>query len=126
MIDAGVAVGPKTLTTLITDTEGHFGNVDIRIVVTQLPGDLVTLPNANATTSGNGGLNSLIGLTTAPRTYQMAFSASELANVPIGAQVTAISWRLQPSTANGTDWPAGESSRWRAASTSTKATRCSR
>lgn len=68
----------------------------------------VTAPNANDTVAGNGGLNTVVRDSGFPRTYQFQVAASELASIPPGASITGMQWRLQPSAANGTSWPASD------------------
>jgi hypothetical protein len=67
----------------------------------------VVVPNANATTAGTSGLNTLIRNAANPRTYQYGVNASELAGIPIGSVLTGISLRLYPATA-AMSWPAAD------------------
>lgn len=55
----------------------------------------VVVPNANLTTEGTAGLNTLIR--SAPRTLQMVISASELSGVSVGGTITGLAFRLDNS-----------------------------
>ncbi len=74
-------------------------------VVASAGAQTVVVPNANAATAGNGGLNTVLRDALNPRTYQMQIAASELAVVGVGNAITGIQFRLQPSAANATPWP---------------------
>jgi hypothetical protein len=64
----------------------------------------ITFPNAFSTTATNTGVDGV--LSPAPRafTYQMIIGRSELANVPLGARINGITWRLL-AEAEQTTWP---------------------
>jgi hypothetical protein len=72
---------------------------------TPLLADVIVAPNANASVAGNGGLNTLLRDANNPRTYQVQIAASEL-GAAAGQQITGVQFRLQPSSANATPWPA--------------------
>jgi hypothetical protein len=53
----------------------------------------VVAPNNYTLIGGNGGLNTLVRSTNAPRTYQMQFTAAALGGLPIGARITELRFR---------------------------------
>jgi hypothetical protein len=65
----------------------------------------VVVPNAQATTVGTGGTNTLVRNAGNPRSFQQGILASQLANVPVGAVITGISLRFSLSPSNSPTWP---------------------
>lgn len=57
------------------------------------PSGTTVIPSSYASQFGPSGLNTLVGGTNSPRTYQMQFSAAALSGIPIGAQITELRFR---------------------------------
>jgi hypothetical protein len=64
--------------------------------------DVIVVPNAFTTTEGNIGLSTPIQ--SAPRTEQTVYAASQLTGIPIGSEITGLTYRLDGMT-NSTAWP---------------------
>ena len=64
-----------------------------------LPQPTVVAPNNYTLIGGNGGLNTLVRSTNAPRTYQMQFAAAALGGLPVGARITELRFRLYTNAA---------------------------
>ncbi|MCC6672154.1 MAG: hypothetical protein IT458_13920 [Planctomycetes bacterium] len=79
------------------------------LILSLAAGDLlaqsVVVPNANANTRGVSGLNTLTRNAGNPRTYMLGVPASELATVPVGAEIVGVSFRSYVGTANPATWP---------------------
>jgi len=58
------------------------------------PSGVAVAPGNYTSTSGPGGLNTLLRNNGAPRTYQMQFSAAAL-GLPVGAKITELRFRLE-------------------------------
>jgi hypothetical protein len=56
-------------------------------------------PNSYLSKYGTNGLNTLLRNTNSPRAYQMQFSASALAGLPVGAKITELWFRLETNNA---------------------------
>lgn len=65
----------------------------------------VVTPNAFASTAGTTGLNTLTRDLGAPRTYQMIIDAGQLTGIPIGFQITGVTWRANITPSNPAIWP---------------------
>ena len=63
------------------------------------PQPTVVAPNNYTLIGGNGGLNTLVRSTNAPRTYQMQFAAAALGGLPVGARITELRFRLYTNAA---------------------------
>lgn len=63
----------------------------------------VVAPGNNATVGGNVGLNTLVRITNAPRTYQAQFAAAALGGLPVGARITEL--RFRQATNNTVNFP---------------------
>ena len=70
-------------------------------------------PNANANAAGDTGLNTLIR-NAAGRTYQWRIAPSELAGVPVGAFLDAITYRFDQTGSNPASWPPAGGATWTA------------
>jgi len=64
--------------------------------------DRVVLPNRFLDQYGTTFQRTIMAPTGNARSYQMIFDQSQLANVPIGAQITDITYRMSPQYA---PWP---------------------
>jgi hypothetical protein len=98
-------VGQDTITFTAFDSFGASatGTLVINVAASAGPPAVVAPVNYTAVT-GNGGLNTLLRNTNAPRTYQMQFTSNALAGLPVGARVTALGFRLY--TNNTVNFPA--------------------
>lgn len=65
----------------------------------------IVIPAANAAARGTTQLNTLLRNSGFPRTYMYGLSAAELANVPVGATITGLSFRFQIFASNAASWP---------------------
>lgn len=103
-------VGQDTVTFTAFDSFGNSASGSLVINVVAPPGPpTVVAPFAYTAVSGNGGLNTLVRNTNAPRTYQMQFTPDAL-RLPAGARITALGFRLYTNaTANfpaaTVNWP---------------------
>lgn len=61
----------------------------------------VAVPAAYASGAGNGGLNTLVRSTGAPRTYQMQFTSAALGGLPTGARITGVCFRISTNSTTG-------------------------
>jgi hypothetical protein len=75
------------------------------LTTTTLFAQSVVVPNAQATTVGGGGTNTLVRNAGNPRSFQQGILASQLANIPVGAPITGISLRFSLSPSNSPTWP---------------------
>ena len=57
------------------------------------PPPSIVAPNNYTSIGGNGGLNTIVRSTNAPRTYQMQFTAAALSGLPVGARITELRFR---------------------------------
>lgn len=64
----------------------------------------VTVPAANANSTGTSGTNTIFRNSGAPRTYMLGDSAAELAGIPVGDMLVGISFRAYSGTTVA--WPA--------------------
>ena len=86
-------VGQDTITFTAFDSFGNSATGTV--VVTVLPGPArVVAPDDYTSVAGNGGLNTLVRSTNAPRTYQMQFTPDVLGGLPAGARITQLRFRL--------------------------------
>jgi hypothetical protein len=101
-------VGQDTVTFTAVDS---FGNSAVGSVVINVlgapppPPNAVVAPAAYTSIGGNGGLNTLVRNTNAPRTYQMQFTPDALVGLPVGARIKALGVRAFTSTP--ANFPAG-------------------
>jgi hypothetical protein len=66
----------------------------------------VVAPNAFEFTAGGAGLNTLTRDLNAPRTYQMIIDSGQLTGIPVGFQITGVTWRANITPSNPATWPA--------------------
>ena len=91
-------VGQDTITFTAFDSAGNsaIGTVTVNV----LPDPIgVVVPSAYSSAAGNGGVNTLVRSTNAPRTFQMQFTPAALGGLPIGARITALAFRLFTNSA---------------------------
>jgi hypothetical protein len=88
-------IGQDTITFTAFDSFGNSasGALVINLVAPAGPPAVVAPVDYTAVT-GNGGLNTLLRNTNAPRTYQMQFTSNALGGLPVGARITALGFRL--------------------------------
>jgi|SRR5579862_84073 len=92
-------VGQDTVTFTAFDSFGNSatGTLIINVVAAPVP-IAVVAPVAYTSVSGDSGLNSLLRNTNNPRTYQVQFASNALGGLPVGAQITALGFRLFTNT----------------------------
>ncbi|MCA9288925.1 MAG: hypothetical protein KDA05_10100, partial [Phycisphaerales bacterium] len=81
------------------------------LLAASAPAQELVAPNANANASGDTGLNTLIR-NAAGRAYQFRIAPSELAGVPVGAFLDAITYRFDQTASNPTTWPPAGGATW--------------
>jgi hypothetical protein len=93
-------VGQDTVTFTAFDSFGNSasGTLTINVVAAPAGPPAVVAPAAYTIVSGNGGLNTLLRNTNAPRTYQMQFTSNALGGLPAGARITGLGFRLYTNT----------------------------
>jgi hypothetical protein len=94
-------VGQDTITFTAFDSFGNSatGTVVINVLAGPAAMPSVGAPEAYASSAGNGGLNTIVRGTGAPRTYQMQFTSVALGGLPVGAQITQLGFRVSTNTA---------------------------
>jgi hypothetical protein len=93
-------IGQDTVTFTAFDSFGNSasGTLDINVVAAPAGPPAVVAPVNYTAVVGNGGLNTLLRNTNAPRTYQMQFTSNALGGLPAGARITALGFRLYTNT----------------------------
>lgn len=102
-------VGQDTVTFTAFDSFGNSATGTLVINVLAGPAAAVA-PAAYTSVSGNSGLNTLVRNTNSPRTYQMQFTPAALGGLAVGAQITALGFRLYTNTtlnfpSSTVNWP---------------------
>jgi hypothetical protein len=89
-------VGQDTITFTAIDSFGNSatGTVVINVLAGPPAPIAVVAPQDYTGVAGNGGQNTLVRGTGAPRTYQMQFTPGVLGGLPVGARITALGFRL--------------------------------
>ncbi|MEZ6234990.1 MAG: GC-type dockerin domain-anchored protein [Phycisphaerales bacterium] len=83
------------------------------LVAGPAPAQELVAPSANTNASGDTGLNTLIR-NAAGRTYQWRIASAELAGVPVGSFLDAITYRFDQTGSNPTTWPPAGGATWTA------------
>jgi hypothetical protein len=90
-------IGQDTITFKAYDSLGNSASGTVTVNV--LPGPIaVVTPNNYTSVPGNGGLNTLVRSTNAPRTYQMQFTPDTLGGLPVGARIIGLGFRIYTNT----------------------------
>lgn len=78
------------------------------MVVPALP-NVTVVPGYYANTVGQGGLNTIMRNAGNPRSYQVIYDSSQLADIPVGWQIVGLTWRMYTGYA---PWPPEPGASW--------------